>query len=147
MPAFGDPIDPVFLDEEQLYLRIRPDASYPNRDDLLLSDVRFPAFSVNRGKYSRPEDALAPNWPTWGVAAFFVRDIPSSLEGPTAEHGVSVTIRFHPVHCPELGNYAHSEVRSFSDGDENVLPSKVVRARFREHLRQRLRIAIQARAA
>ena len=147
MPVFGDPIDPVFLDEEQLFLRIRPDASYPNRQELLLSDLRFPAFSVNRGKYSRAEDALAPSWPTWGVAAFSVSDIPSMLEGPAGEHSVIGRINFRPIHCPELGNYSHSEIRSSSESEESANPSRKVRVAFREHLRQRLRIVIQARAA
>ena len=146
MAEFGDPIDPVFADDEALYMRLPPKAYDASRVAIvLLNEVQFPNFSVNRGKYSEPPDVLKPNWLTWAVAAFLVGDIPAELEGEGPVKGQSVRYRFAPVHRPELGNYAHAEVQSFKPQGENVAPSKTVRATFRELLRQKCRTIIHAR--
>jgi len=56
-------IDSDFAPDEQLYLRLNPTyfpKEYVAAKQVPLNEVRFPDFSVNRGKYSQPEDVLKP---------------------------------------------------------------------------------------
>lgn len=124
-------IDNEFDPEEWLYLRIRPEgfAHFLKAGVLNLHEMQFPDMSVNRGKYSKPEDVLGPR-PEYGVAAFQVRDIP----GPIVDEGREYTFRVE--HDPREGNYSHSEVRSFRDGArmKPEEPNRTVRQTFRATL-------------
>ena len=132
--------DATFLPDEELYLRLNPDNFPPNYATggvIPLHEVRFPAFSVNRSKYSQPEHVLQPYWPTWGIAAFFVADVPGPLNHPEE----AIEYSFHVEHVPEPDNDAHSEVRMTTNPSEaGQEPPKTVKAEFRERLRRHLRL-------
>jgi hypothetical protein len=65
-------------------------------------------MSVNREKYSEPEDARRGyDEADWGVVAFTVADIPPRVDWAH----MAQTYRLRPRHVPEPGNYSHSEVR------------------------------------
>ncbi len=74
--------DPAFADTERLFRRIHPDHLL----DGVLADafLPFPSFSVNREKYSRPEDVIRDQ-PAFGIAAFAVGDISPELESETGQ--------------------------------------------------------------
>jgi hypothetical protein len=100
--------------------------------------------SVNRQKYSEPEDVLFLNGTfddEWGVLEFAVRDIPQKLSEDPAPAFV-----FFPKHVPEELNFAHSEVWVWSDREEGTggyaAPSKAVRKLLRAKLSQRVTIRI-----
>ena len=40
------------------------------------AQIRFPDFSVNRERFSEPEDVLLPIYLNWGIVAFNVENIP-----------------------------------------------------------------------
>jgi len=126
-PAPGLP-DPEFEASERLFRRLHPDHFVSG----VVTDafLPFPSFSVNREKYSHPEDVLREH-PHYGIAAFAVGDIPEKLD---AEPGQ--VFRFGVEHVPLAGNYAHSEAHSFLEGVK-AEPPRIVRKRFRELLRRR----------
>lgn len=123
--------DPEFEDSERLFRRIHPEHFMEG----VLADafLPFPSFSVNREKYSQPEDVIRDH-PTFGIAAFAVGDIPPELEGEPGQ-----AFRFGVEHAPLPDNYAHSEVHSYQNGAK-AKPSRIVRKRFRDLLRQRATI-------
>ena len=106
----GRAIDPEFAPGESLYLRYSPQIEATEDLPASAMAIRFPDFSVNRGKYSEPEDVLIPNWPDFGIAAFRVRDVPTSVSGR------GIVYEFKVEHDPLELNYAHSEVRTYKDG-------------------------------
>lgn len=116
--------DPDFLPLERLFRRI------PSDDAPLETVITFRdgSFSVNREKYSLPEDVIL-GYPGFRVFAFRVQDIPPSLdEGDRA-------FTFRVEHVPEEDNYAHSEVRTYCGGERfSKKPPKTVRAKFRLQL-------------
>ena len=130
--------DNNFTPAERLFLRLNPVGWVPevaSQQKIPLNEVRFPDFSVNREKYSRPEDVLRPNWPDYGIASFRVMDVPESLVHEQTGHQFD----FRVEHVPEPDNYAHSEVRTYEGGQRaRREPSKAVRLRFRAILQQRI---------
>jgi hypothetical protein len=102
--------------------------------------------SVNRQKYSEPEDVQFLEDSTfdndWGVLEFAVRDIPAKLP----EDGTPA-FAFFPRHVPEELNFAHSAV--WCDREERtdgyVAPSPTVKKLLRARLSQRVTIRIEAR--
>jgi hypothetical protein len=99
--------------------------------------VRFPDFSVNRGGlgFGPASDVLIPSWPTLGVIQFLVRDIPSQI---SFDH--NTRYEFRAVHVPQDENYAHSEVRTFKNGNYDPkleIKSKIVKKAFRQQLGER----------
>jgi hypothetical protein len=101
--------DTVFGPDELLYRRYLKehwiDGSFSNLG------FKFPddsGQSVNRQKYSEPEDVLFLNGTfddEMGVLEFAVRDIPQRL---SVDRGPGFV--FFPKHVPEELNFAHSEV-------------------------------------
>lgn len=68
----------------------------------------LPDMSVNREDYSTAEDALRGFRPEdWGVVCIKVGDMPPRESVPQINH----SYRFRARHVPEVGNFAHSEVR------------------------------------
>lgn len=126
-------VDTEFLPDEPLYLRINPQyflGAQANLDQITINHVRFPSFSVNRGKYSAPEDVIKPK-PEWGIASFLVRHVPQKLS-----NDLSCDLKI--AHCPEEGNYAHSEVRAYKDGVPGYKPNRAARLEFRAILRNHM---------
>ncbi len=138
----GRPEDPIFRPEELLYRRYRND----HWIDGLFSPAgfKFPKQSVNRQKYSEPEDVVFSEdgiFDGFGVLEFAVRDVPSSLE----EEGTPVYI-FFLKHIPLEDNYAHSEIWCETEQETGryVSPSQTVRKKFRTMLSQRVTVRIPA---
>src|SRR5207302_8361651 len=86
------PIDNVFSPKEPLYRRIHPD--HVVDDELQPQAIELPDMSVNRGKLSKPEDAL--DRPGWGVASFLVRDIPPSIIHYRGINDYTFGVEHHP---------------------------------------------------
>lgn len=105
--------------------------------------------SVNREKYSEPEDLLFVNDEddqyddSWGVLEFLVSDIPPRLP----DDGSVPAFMFFPRHVPKERNFAHSEI--WCDREERtgryIRPSPTVRKLLRTKLSQRVSIRIEAR--
>lgn len=74
--------------------------------------VRFPDFSVNRQKYSAPEDVLLPDYANWGIIKFTVADVPASVPAEVIASAEGADYTFAVVHDPLEQNYAHAEVRT-----------------------------------
>jgi hypothetical protein len=137
--------DQEFEPSEELYHRCTEGSTYedpvqPNLWRLKPSALRSPDFSVNRQKYSQPEDVLLPNYQGWGVVSFTVGDVPASI----ASQG-QVVFDFRVEHVPDEDNYAHSEVRTFRGGQRVLASSKVpetVKSLFRQRLSERTRVII-----
>src|SRR5665648_111758 len=74
----GRPIDPIFLADEELYIRFdRIDGE--NVDPAC---IKAPVQSVNRSKYSKAEWVLLARYPQfldWGYGSFKVGDIPEAI--------------------------------------------------------------------
>lgn len=84
--------------------------------------IDFPAMSVNRGKYSQPEDVrlairkVDPNWDSWGIAEFVVGDVPFEPDDNTKSDNLTYEWTWRMAHGPESENYAHTEIRTFRNG-------------------------------
>jgi hypothetical protein len=131
-----------------LYFRFPPpkeddeEEEYRELDD---ADILFPNQSVNRDRYSQPEDVIF-NFPGWGIGAIEVQQIPPRLESPGQDNKVGPTYNFKPVHKPEACNYAHAEIQVFS-GTENVrrVSSNNIKKQYRTLMRQRARVHTSSR--
>jgi hypothetical protein len=119
--------DPEFEASEHLFRRLHPDHFV--RGAITDAFLPFPSFSVNREKYSQPEDVLREH-PHYGIAAFAVGDIPESLDTESGQ-----VYWFGVEHVPLIDNYAHSEVHSFHD-EVKAEPPRVLRKKFRDLLRR-----------
>jgi hypothetical protein len=128
----GRSIDPCFDGDELLYNRCL--LEHINGEQLLPTGIRFPDWSVNRAKYSEPEDVLVPDFQDWGIAQFEVRNIPKSLISPG-----SVKFDFKVEHDPLNDNYSHSEVRTYKNGQhsKDLDVNKTVKKEFRQLLSER----------
>jgi hypothetical protein len=125
--------DPSFEPTERLYRRIPlKDVEAGAVSD---ASIPAPAFSVDRGKYRIEPAEMLANYPSDGVAAFYVRDIPLAItsdDGRRYDFGVE--------HRPQTDNYAHSEVHTYHGGermaDIEKDPPRQVRKKFRDLLRR-----------
>ena len=127
---------PQFEPGEHLYRRYDP-LHHRRGDRLLPAALQSFPLSVNRGRFSQPEDVLFPDNFGWGIASFKVMDVPEWL---APESGEPDRYDFRVTHAPEEDNYAHSEVCSFKNGcfDLDVNPPRAVRKRFRLILCERI---------
>ena len=136
----GRPADPDFDQQEKLYHRFEK-LQKASDGKFYPASIRFPDFSVNRERYSKPEDVLYPNYKGLGIVSFKVEDLPEPIltgEGSKNE----TTYTFVPVHDPLEENYAHSEIRTFKNGhySKNMDVSKKVKFKFRTHLANKLNV-------
>lgn len=129
----GRAIDPIFDEEEILYVRCLSDDVQGER--LNPAAIKFPDWSVNRSKYSEPEDVLIPNYQEYGVAAFKVKNIPKTLSSPAPGNILS---EFKIEHVPEEDNYAHSEVRTYKNGHHDRSIGKKLNSQVKKEFRQLL---------
>jgi len=136
----GRPVVPEFAPDELLFMRVTPDKIHA--DEVDVTAVRFPDFSVNRGKFSEPGDVLLPNHFGMGVCQFEVRDVPP---GPYVPVGSKRNYTFKVVHVPNEDNYSHSEVRAHKDGihKRKLDVPKTTKKWFRDQLRQKMRVVIR----
>jgi hypothetical protein len=141
----GRPEDQEFGLVELLYRRYLRDHWIEGH----FSDLgfRFPRQSLNRQKYSEPEDVLLSDEGTYhvgyGVLEFFVSDIPTRLQAP----GTHVFV-FFPKHVPKALNYAHSELWCDTEQQTGsyVEPSSIIKKLLRAKLSQHVSIRIIASA-
>lgn len=139
----GRAVDPEFAPEEFLYVRCRK-CHVTNTRLTDVAAIRFPDQSVNRQKYSKPQDVLAPEpanenskeWIYWGVAGFSVDSVPSSIVDDDR-----VICDFNVEHDPLEYNYAHSEIRVYVKGERVREKKRINRVR-----RKRFRLAIMDKA-
>lgn len=156
----GRPEDDRFEPSEHLYRRV-PHVLWED-DYINLDAIELPDMSVNREKYGPPQwvRLLGEEYHDWGVIGFHVIDIP-----PEMQHlGVHI-YRFRPRHVPHKRNYPHSEVQAYYANSDSIdaeqhidddflkreqilrlqtLFSDEVQLRWREQLRRKCRIIIQA---
>ena len=141
----GRPVDQEFEPSEQLYRRYKREHWVDNH--FSNTGLRFPdesGPSVNRGKYSEPEDVLfspSGEFNRWGVLKFRVADIPGPIED-----GAGCLYLFSARHVPEDDNYAHSELwaATAGEGAKPARPSSRVKKEFRVRLSQRITVCIEA---
>jgi hypothetical protein len=119
-----------FVGPELLYLRYM--RQHFVQGQLLPEGIRSQLKqSVNRGRFSEPEDVLfseTGNYNGLGVVEFRVADVPERMEQTEGPAYV-----FFMRHEPEDANYSHSEI--WSDHDPRTgefrRPSRTVSLRFR----------------
>lgn len=128
-------MDPHFEPHEFLYYRISVKGPVGSRPAGV--DIRLPEDSVNRAKYSEPEDVLYPNYFHLGVAQFKVGSLPEPRQAG------DLVFRLTVEHDPEEDNYAHSEVRSYRQGLRVTHSGKIpvlVKAEFRQLIAEAMAI-------
>jgi hypothetical protein len=140
----GRPEDQGFGDGELLYRRYR-------REDLVDGKIvdasfRFPRLSVNRSKYSEPEDALFSEDGSFdGLGVLEVRVDVISIR-LLDDSGAAFV--FYPWHVPLDRNYSHSEVwcdREQARG-EQVVPSSTAKKKIRAKISQHAKVRIGAQS-
>lgn len=136
------PTDAEFLPDELLYLRCANSSLDPANTRRLFPDqIRFyPDQSVNRGKYSEPEDVLHPNYLDFGIARFQVQHVQLELSS-----GGEINYQWTIEHKPEENNYAHSEIWTYKD-KQHITDSKLptgIKKQFRQMLSERAEVIKQ----
>jgi hypothetical protein len=134
--------DQIFDQDELLYRRYFSDHLHNNM--IVDASFSFPGTSVNRAKYSQPEDALFSDdedFDGWGVLEFAVKSIPAQLED-----GQGVRFVCFPKHVPEQHNYSHTEIWCEREERRGELanPSSATKKKFRAILSQHVRVRIAA---
>lgn len=136
-------IDPNFASDELLYRRCCP---HEILDSVRLDPnaISFPDWSVNRQKYSEPEDVRIPSgnalYLCCAVAGFTVSDIPFKIDP-------DIVFNFIIEHKPEPDNYAHSELVTYKNGVsgkeiKNFKVSNTVKKTFRLNLSDKTKIIL-----
>lgn len=122
LKRLGRPADQEFTPQERLFRRVTRYQLIDSDGYVLPPGVPLPDLSVNREKYSQPEDVLIGHPDAVAIAAAVVSDIPTAISGH----------EFRPVHDPEEENYSHTEVRALRDGKRlERKPPPSVRKAFR----------------
>lgn len=129
--------DDEFEQNEVLYLRFKK-THFDSSSRFPILAVRFPDCSVNRSKYSEPEDVLLPNWLDYGIAQVMASDIPTSIP---EDETVTFTVKHDPVGpghdyfaTQGFENYAHAEIRAYRDNihlKSKEAVKSLVRKKFR----------------
>jgi hypothetical protein len=107
--------------------------------------ISFPKPSLNRSRFSRPEDVLhvdccnGKELTGWGVLESNASDLRVS-----AESGDSRTFTLYPKHVPEPTCYAHSELWCSSPTSEDAKPTDSVKEKLRIKLSRVLKVTIPA---
>lgn len=146
------PIVNSFSPQEKLFRRFSPSHLDGNKIDI--AAIKLPDISTNRESVNGVKIRGSAEWlikeenfSDWGVAAFPVEAIPSEL----IANGVT-KFTFKPVHDPEKHNYAHTEVRAYSEGthvgkkNQSLLLDPNVHLTFRQRLLWKTRIVIQPKS-
>jgi hypothetical protein len=146
----GRPVVNHFLTDELLYRRYRRE--HILNGTILPSALQFPkngentGQSVNRSRFSRPEDA---RWTErekldgWGVFQFPISCLPHQVTCRDTERRFS----FFAKHVPLKRNYAHSEIWCQDVPPQNagyVLPTKLVKKELRAMIQKHSQVVIAA---
>lgn len=131
--------DPFFELKEKLFRRFQK-SDFDESGKVYPLSINFRNWSVNRSKYSDPKDVLKPNWLKWGVGSFKVQDIPQNLTSPSGSNNFQFIIK----HVPLDTNYAHSEIRTYKNGQyvSDPDPPSVVKKAFRTKLSEKIVLLI-----
>jgi len=134
--------DQEFGNAENLYRRYIKEHWVDNT--FVSAGFRFPRPSINREKYSKPEDVIYSDdgqFDGWGVLEFRVEHIPLQLVD-----GAGKPFVFFPRHTPDEDNYAHSEIwcESESERGQQADPNSATKKKFRALLSQHAKIRIEA---
>lgn len=130
----GRGLDNTFEPDERLYVRLMNIDQETNQLDF--GDIRCPDQSVNRGKYSIPQDVLwckSQYLNDSGYGFFSVKQVPTSLKDGTGQ-----VVYFFVEHDPikeddkYLENYSHSEVRAYQNGERQKKVSRHIKIIFRQ---------------
>ncbi len=109
--------DQNFRDVERLFRRVLRDHMKPDGKASFLA-FELPDMSVNRKEHSTAEEARKGFRPEdWGVVSIKVGDMPPRESLPQTNHSYC----FRARHVPEVGNFAHSEVRVWRENGTVVL--------------------------
>jgi hypothetical protein len=142
MKRNGRPVDPIFNGSEKLFRRFRSEHIASGTFTGVGLSFKDDAPSVNRQKYSFPDDVLfteGGEYANWGVISLRVRDIPSELPDGSPRY------RIGPRHDPLEDNYAHSGIHCEGIPAQGyVEPSPAVRKILRATLGQRIKIEIES---
>ena len=116
----GRPVDNDFPDEERLFFRIE-EAVLADGEKIPPSAVPFPNTSMNRERYSLPEDVLLgkQGFLVYGTAVAQVR----INHQTTSDRGASTYYRLCPIHVPLEDNYSHTELRVFKNDERSHAPN------------------------
>jgi hypothetical protein len=137
-------VDPDFLGDELLYLRFMDEDSDGSPSG---ADIRCPDSSVNRGKYSQPEDVLVcqhPKFIKWGIASIRCDQVPSEvLDGSDPPKLNHLRIEHAPQGPPftpdKEENWSHTEIRVYADGSRKYkIPSSLVKRKIRQRIAEKL---------
>ncbi|MFZ0052557.1 MAG: hypothetical protein WAK96_12350 [Desulfobaccales bacterium] len=120
--------------EEGLYIRFQS----VERNEVPISEIKFPDQSLNRARYSEAHWVLIPIFHNWGYGIIKVRDVPREISLPS---GKTNTCRIE--HAPEEENYSHCEVRAYKNGMRvnNNNKDKQLGLKFRENFRRKIEIS------
>ena len=141
--ANGRTEDPEFSPDELLYRRVRESDlvdGVPSAASLPFGETAESGHSVNRQKYSAPQDVLEPDCcdgverPDCVVVQFEVREVPEVLR---TDDGTGRVYRFTMKHVPRRHCYAHSEIWCNQRGDiaaDYERPPREIRNQFRGEL-------------
>lgn len=141
----GRPVDSHFEPTEALYYRCNPEHVINDGQALAVPGVKFPNTSMNRGKYSEPEDVLIPpvDKPLPGIELMRIAVL--TVQAVSFEISLQPPAKscaFRVEHVPLYGNYSHSEVRAYKDGkrEEKMSFSDTVKKLYRARLAQQAKI-------
>ncbi len=109
--------DQNFRDHERLFRRVHRDNMKADGKASFLA-FELPDMSVNREDYGAAEEARKGFRPEdWGVVSIRVGDMPPRQSVPHMSHSYT----FRARHVPEIGNFAHSEVRVWRENGQVVV--------------------------
>lgn len=137
--------EPEFDDAELLYHRVKrlaQDGVHP-----LPKDIGYPGsdgMSVNRGRFSKPEDVLWPHHSTWNAVEVSCGEVRGVEEVSGDDRTFGLDAKHSPVQADqtrdEPENYAHSLVITLQgDSFQHEPPTDSVRRRVRNRLAALLR--------
>jgi len=141
---------PEFEADELLYRRYRRDDT--SNGVILDSALKFPkknentGQSVNRGRFSRPTDALWNDQTFLDGMGVFQFPVSCVLREATCP-STARRFRFWPKHVPLTKNYAHSEIWSEEIPPTSpgyALPTKLVCKELRATIQKYSRVVIEA---
>jgi len=137
------PADSEIPPDEWLYHRVRHQKV--DGDRVLPAAVRLPSCSVNRAKYSDPEDVIVPQRPECnGVAEVQAGNMPEPITRPQGP-----SFHFQTADCPREGNDAHAEIRLRRGADPYSPRLKIpstIKSRARSLLAAKFRVSIDPTA-
>ncbi|HEX8195925.1 MAG TPA: hypothetical protein VF571_07035 [Pyrinomonadaceae bacterium] len=139
-----------FEPEEPLYFRFSSE-HFPDETRLPVAAIRFPDFSVNRGKESQPTDVLIPHWVEFGIAEFEVRAIPlpylsgdgRKFEFKVVHDPIDAKHPYYGAANQSFENYAHSEIRAFvgTEHQKKKIP-EFIKKQFRLKMSDNTKIVV-----